>query len=49
MVIPLVNSNRYIMERIVDPGIKYFNDEFSASGQLGESVAAFKAARFGKR
>ena len=29
----------------VAPGIKYFNDKFSASGELGESVAAFKAAR----
>ena len=29
----------------VAPGLKHFNDKFSASGELGGSVAAFKAAR----
>lgn len=29
----------------VAPGLQYLNDKFSASGELGESVAAFKAAR----
>ena len=29
----------------VAPGLQYFNDKFSQSGELGGSVAAFKAAR----
>lgn len=29
----------------VAPGLQYFKDKFSDSGELGESVVAFKAAR----
>lgn len=29
----------------IAPGLQYFHDKFSASGELGESVAGFKGAR----